>query len=192
MGFITRLWSGLLGAWIYIGERIFPPVIHPMLVHFPIVLLWTALLVDLLGRMMRSPDRFFDRASFWLTVLGFLAGVVAAAAGVISEQFVRWTPTTLALLTAHQRDAVLAGFFALAAIGSRMWARYPASSRRYHQWSFGLTGRGRPTGLYTLLLVGAVTMVTVTASLGGTMVYKYGAGVAHVTYHNPLPRHSKG
>lgn len=196
MGLIKGIWNAFLGAWIYVGIRLFPPVIHPMLVHFPIVLLWLALLADLLGRIIRSADRFFDRASFWLTVLGFLAGAVAAGAGVISEQFVRWNHTTTALLSAHQRDAVIAGLFALLAIASRLWSKYPASSRRYHQWTFATSGRGRPTGLYTVFLVGAVAMVTVTASIGGTMVYKYGAGVAHVAFHNPLapksPSHSKG
>lgn len=186
MGIIRAIWAGILGTWIHIGERLFPPTIHPMLVHFPIVMLYLALVSDLLGRLKRSSDRFFDRASFWLLVLGFLGGVAAAAAGVISEQYVKWTPTTQALLGAHQRDAVLTGLLALLALASRLMARYPYSSRGRQQWSVVWTGRGRSSSLATVLLLATVIMVTWTASIGGTMVYQYGVGIKHVTFRSPL------
>lgn len=189
MGIIRGIYGALLGTWIHIGERIFPPVIHPMLVHFPIVLLYLALLSDLLSRLVHSPDRFFDRSSFWLMVLGLVAGVCAAAAGVISEQFVKWTPVTQALLSAHQRDAVLTGVLVIAALLVRIAARYRRSGGGRGQaqaWSLVRTGRGRTSVLATLLLAGAVAMITTTASIGGTMVYQYGVGIKHVSFHSPL------
>ena len=194
MGFVRGIYSGLLGLWIHIGERIFPPTIHPMLVHFPIVLLYLALLADILSRVVRSPDRFFERSSFWLIILGLIAGVVAAAAGVISEQFVKWTPTTISLLSAHQRDAVLTGVLVIAALVSRWLNRYPlgrgsAARGQVRAWTFAGTGRGRTSLMATLLLIGAVAMITETASLGGTMVYQYGVGIKHVSFHSPLVKH---
>lgn len=185
MGFIIGIWSGLLQAWIHLGTRIFPPVIHPMMVHFPIVLLYGSLLTSLLSYFWRVPDRFFDRASFWLLVLGLIAGVWTAATGVLSESFVKWTPTTLALLGEHQALAVITGVFTVLALASRLVARYPRSSRISHAWSLNGSGRGRQSGLAFVFLVAAVVMITMTASIGGTMVYQYGVGVHGVSFHNP-------
>ena len=196
MGAIRSLYSSLLGFWIHIGERIFPPTIHPMLVHFPIALLYLALLADVLSRLFRPEDHFFDRTSFWLLILGLLGGVAAAAGGVISEQFVRWTPVTVSLLSAHQRDAVLTGVLGLSTLGARFLARYPSSrsSSRgpIRAWSFARTGRGRASWLATLLLIAAVAMITLTASIGGTMVYQYGVGIHHVTFRSPLHHGKRG
>ncbi len=129
MSILASIWNGILGIWISIGLRLFPPVIHPMLVHFPIVLLYGSLFTTVLGFFWKY-DRFFDRASFWLLVLGFLAGVVAAATGVLSEQFTKWTPTTSALLSKHQAYAVLTGVFVLLALASRVAARYSRSQSK--------------------------------------------------------------
>lgn len=189
MGIILGIWSWLLTTWIHIGEGVLPPTIHPMLVHFPIALLYLCLFVELVGRIVQPPDRFYDRLSFWLLILGFLAGVAAAAGGVISEQYVRWTTATTALLAAHQRDAVLTGLLVLMAIGARLLGRYGGSrwptGRASSGWSAWGTGRGRPTGLSLVLLVAAVAMITVTGSLGGSMVYHYGVGIRGLTFHRP-------
>lgn len=176
------IWNGILSLWIHIGLHLFPPVIHPMLVHFPIVLLYGSLFTTVLGWIWNR-DRFFDRASFWLLVLGLLAGIVAAATGVLSEQYVKWTPVTSALLSTHQAYAVLTGLFVLLALVSRLVARYPRVERS--SWSLAGTSRGRQTILSVVFLVAAVVMVTMTASIGGTMVYQYGVGVHGLLFHTP-------
>jgi uncharacterized membrane protein len=181
---MAALWGSILGLWIRIGTRLFPPVIHPMMVHFPIVLLWGSFLTALLGLVWRTQDRFLDRASFWLAVLGFIAGVVTAATGVISEQFVKWNPTTSALLQTHQAYAILTGLFTFLLVVSRMVARYPRTHSD-RQWSLFRSGRGRSTLLSLIFGLGAVVMVTMTASIGGTMVYQYGTGVHGVAFHTP-------
>ncbi len=188
MGLIRGIYVALLQGWIHLGERIFPPTIHPMLVHFPIVLLYLALLADLLSRAIHSTDHFFDRASFWLLALGLVAGVCTAAAGVVSEQFVRWTPTTKVMLYAHQRDAVITGGLVMLTLAARLYARYPRRgySRHSEGWSFAGSRRGKASWLATVLLVASVAMITTTASLGGTMVYQYGVGIKHVTFRSPV------
>lgn len=191
MGLIKSIWAGFLGLWIRIGIHIFPSTIHPMLVHFPIVLLYLSLLSAILSLVWRVPDRFFDRASFWLLVLGLLAGIVAAAAGVISEQFVHWTPQTVALLSRHQAYAVITGFFTIIALVTRLLARYPRTGKTRQGWSLAGTGRGRMTGLSLLFLVAAVVMITMTAALGGTMVYQYGVGIHGVSYQTPVGLRNK-
>ncbi|MGC8489590.1 MAG: DUF2231 domain-containing protein [Clostridia bacterium] len=193
MGIILGIWSGLLGLWIHIGEAILPPTVHPMLVHFPIACLYGALAVDVVGRLSLSRDRYFDRVSFWLIVVGLLGGIAAAAAGVISEQYVHWTPTTAALLSGHQRDAILTGLLVIMALAARLIARYPGYGRSYRTssgWSFAGTGRGRASPLSLVLLVGAVLMITITASVGGTMVYRYGVGIHGVSFQPPHSVHA--
>jgi uncharacterized membrane protein len=190
VGIVLAIWNWFLSTWIHIGIRLFPPTVHPMLVHFPIVLLYGSLFMELLGRIIHPQDRFYDRISFWLLILAFFAGVATAATGVISEQFVRWSPTTAALLSAHQRDAVLTGLLVLMTLGARLLGRYAPVGRRTAYaagsgWSAWGTGRGRPTALSFLLLIGAVAMITVTASIGGTMVYHYGVGIRGVTFRLP-------
>ena len=184
MSFIIGIWSAILKVWISIGLSIFPSTIHPMVVHFVIALFYVALFADIVSRFVRQPDHFWDQASFWLLVLAFIAGVVTAATGVIAEQYVKWSPTTLRLLTLHQMYAVLSGVLALSALGARLIARYSRSSSR-RGWSFAKTGRGRSTGLSLLLLVATVIMVSMTGSVGGTMVFQYGVGVHHVTFRSP-------
>lgn len=184
------LYGGLMHLWISIGTRIFPPVIHPMLVHFPIVLLYGSIFTGLLGLVWRMPDRFFDRASFWLLALALVAGIVAAATGVLSEQFVKWTPTTSALLSTHQMYAVLTGLFTILAIASRLLGRYPRTGDSARAWSFWRSGRGRQTVLSFIFNVAAVVMVTMTASIGGTMVYQYGVGVHGVSFHSRTVHHA--
>ncbi len=186
------LWGAILHLWISIGTRIFPPVIHPMMVHFPIALLYGSLLTSLLGLAWRVPDRFFDRASFWLLALALIAGTVTAATGVLSEQFVKWKPITIALLSTHQAYAVITGLFTILAIVSRLLGKYPRRADTHRAWSLGRSGRGRQTALSFVFTTAAVVMVTMTASLGGTMVYQYGVGIHGVSFrafgHHTPPR----
>ncbi len=171
---ILAIWASLLGAWIYVGIHLFPPTIHPMIVHFPIALLYLALLIEI-ARFFRpySEGRFLDRIGYYMTVLSVLACIAAAAAGVISEQYVPFTSASATLLAAHQRDAVITTLAAMGAVILRTIAKYP---RHQSGWTLMGTGRGRPSRLSSLLVLIAVIMVSITGHLGGTMVYHYGAG----------------
>jgi uncharacterized membrane protein len=160
--------------------RLLPPTIHPMVVHFPIALTYLAAATELLGAVTgRRRDRFLDRASWWLLTLALVALVVAAVAGVVSEQSVRWDPSMARLLSRHQHWAELTGLLALGAWAVR-WLT-PYAPRAGEAWTALGTGRGRPTLASLLLLVGAAAAITVTGSLGGSLVYGHGAGVRGVT-----------
>lgn len=176
--------AAIMNAWTRLGEQVFPPTIHPMIVHFPIALLYLTLLADIAAYLSsRQQDRFFERMGFLTLSLSLMAIVAAGAAGLISEHFVHWTPTTQAMLSAHQRDAVLTGIFALAAWTLRWFSQYPTQPSTpegpRRQWF--VSGRGRLTLWSTACVLGAVVMVSITGAIGGTMVYGYGAGVAHET-----------
>lgn len=157
-----------------------------MVVHFPIAFLFLTAIVDLLGYLNDDRDHFFARVSFWLLTGSLFALVGAAIAGVISEQSVKFTPATAAILSAHQHDAVLTGLFASAAWILRLHRRYKKSQMG---WSVLGTRRGRPGLLATLLTIGAVIMVSITGSLGGSMVYNHGVGILGVTRGVTQPHH---
>lgn len=168
----------ILFAMIHFLVQVLPPTIHPMVVHFPIAFLFLTAVVDLLGYLNEDEGHFFARVSFWLLTGSLFALFAAAVAGVVSEQSVKWTPVTAAILSAHQHDAVLTGLFASAAWLLRLNRRY---KKHDFGWSVLGTRRGRPGLLATLLTIAAVVMVSITGSLGGSMVYNHGVGIVGVT-----------
>jgi uncharacterized membrane protein len=170
--------SRIVSSLIHWLTLVLPPTIHPMVVHFPIALLWTTAVVDILAVLVRGRDHFLDRAGFWLLTGSGASIFVAAAAGVISEQSVHLTPTTAAILSAHQRDAVLTGLFALAGWLVQIATRFRAPERG--AWSLFGSGRGRVSGLVMLFVIGAAVMVSITGTLGGSMVYDHCLGVPAV------------
>lgn len=168
----------MVALWARIGSRFLPPTIHPMVVHFPIALLYLTLLADVLALARRGRgDQFWDRTAWWLLSLALVSLVAAALAGIVSESFVHWNSKTRAILSAHQRDATLTGLFALAAWVVQTRTRFAAQptlrGRRLR--------RGRVSGPVLALVLGAVVMVSITGTLGGTMVYRYGVGIRGVT-----------
>lgn len=157
--------------------KILPPTIHPMVVHFPIVLAYLTLAAELLVWLTPSDTRrFLSRGAFWLLTAECAAIIVAILAGVVSEQSVHFTPTTSTLLTAHQHYAVLTGLCAGIAWLARVFSRMPRG-RRASEWSILGTGRGRENLVTTLFVAGAAVFITITGNLGGTMVYGHGVGV---------------
>lgn len=53
--------------------------IHPMLVHFPIALLFTSVLFDLVFFFTGREE--FKKGGFWLLILGWTAGLAAILSG---------------------------------------------------------------------------------------------------------------
>lgn len=159
--------------------RLLPPTIHPMILHFPIVLLYLCAPLEILALVLTMPDGFFHRAAFWTLTLACVAIIVTMSAGLVSEQSVHWTPQMSAILSRHQRDAMLTGLSAGAGWLVHLANRFP----RGKQW--GLWGRGRVSLVSAAFVVAAAVFVTLTAHLGGEMVYHFGAGVAGVTRITP-------
>ncbi len=163
--------------------RHLPPTIHPMILHFPIVLLYLTSAISVADLAVRDRDRFLQRSGFWSLTLACGAIVVTMTAGLLSEQWVHWTPATRAILSQHQHWAILTGLSAGAAWLLRVSARF----RDRRPWSALGSGRGRNTGLATVLVLIATICVTVTAHLGGRMVYTHGIGVNGVTRRRHPP-----
>ena len=187
MAALQSIWNGFLSAWIRFGTAVFPRTIHPMVLHFPIALLYLAVLIEIFRYLVGREQNFLQRAGFWVLTLSLFAIAAAAATGVLSEHYVRWTPQTAAMLSKHQTFAVLTGLFAFLS-----WVVRLLSKTKPGQWSVLGRGQGRATILSSLLLVAATAMITITGSLGGSMVYHYGVGTPPTLIQKgTLPSHTQ-
>jgi uncharacterized membrane protein len=134
--------------------------IHPLIVHFPIALLFTAALVYWLGVFARRESWLWG--GLWMLVLGALAAAAATATGLDAAPGVMLAPSVkTALLLSHKRImiavAILSAALALWAIAARP-----------------MPARGRGVFLATLVLMAA--LLAKGADYGGRMVYDYNAG----------------
>jgi len=141
------------------------PNLHPLIIHFPIVLLMTALVADLLGLMLRR--------------LSWLAPMAASlyTAGAIAAGLASWTGTQAAatvfvpgmahpLVEDHRVWALATTAFAGAVALAQVAARLAGVAR---------TRRGRLVLAAAGLI--AAALVHQTAERGARLVYEQGVGV---------------
>lgn len=147
-------------------------LIHPMLVHFPIVLVITALAFDLYGifRPSRtlSPIPAFETASI-LLIAGAVAAIVTAFFGDSAFDVALGRGFTDAQLETHQTMGIATAVIlpVLAAVRAWIWWRHD------NQRTAGAVAA------VALNLI-AVVMVIVTAYFGGRLVYDLGVNVRPV------------
>lgn len=131
--------------------------LHPAVVHFPIVLLFTTLFFDILGYF--RPATTFRRISWWLLTGAVLATGAAVLSGYLAESLVRWPP---AFQIPIQRMAH-EGWWTLG-ISTGAWIVY-GSSLRHPVPRFWM--RAASTALLGL----SVFFVAYTAKIGASMVF---------------------
>ncbi len=152
-----------------------PPTVHPMLVHFPIALLFTAFLLDAIAVWRR--DRFFERAGLVLLWLTLIAVFFAILAGLYAAGHLLVTPSVRPLLRAHRRDGIITGLVIAAIVALRM--------RAHRAWTksgdLSAAGPGdtlKPWYYASAAYILGLIMISTTGILGGSMVYDHGLGVA--------------
>ncbi len=148
-------------SWLY---HMFPPTIHPMVIHFTIAIIYLAGLFGLVG-LFRRHDRFWVKVFVLFLCLGIVATIAAGVAGVISESYDTIPHSVQPMLQAHKRDGEVTGVFVVLALLAQMF--------------FGRLQKVSWVG-WVLSMI-AVILVTITGHLGGTMVYQHGLGVLHIT-----------
>jgi len=132
--------------------------LHPMLIHFPVAALLGLVATDL--TFIFTGDAFWARASFWLVGIGALGGWVSGTIGLldlltvgaIRRLVTAWSHALLAVLSLS-----LASFNWLLRLGGDM-----------QSWI-------QPWGLSLSLLTALI--LSLTAMLGGQLVYEHGVGV---------------
>jgi uncharacterized membrane protein len=128
-------------------------LIHPLVVHFPIGLLLTSTLFDVLGWRRRETALFREMA-FWLVGLG----LVGAAASILFG----WTD-----LLDQMRQGVGTGLLLRHRVHSWLGYLSTATYLGIFVWRWRTANRSTP-GLLLLSLLGA-GLITITGYLGGDM-----------------------
>jgi uncharacterized membrane protein len=135
------------------------PLIHPMLVHFPIALLFASVALDWIGYVLRHPN--LTRAGFYTLALGAFAAGIAALSG---PDHATGDPSVPALLAAHQTWAGVTVGLAVGLVAVRFVA------------TRGLRGSWAP--LYLLATLALLAAVSLTGYFGGEMTYHHAVGVS--------------
>ena len=143
------------------------PNLHPFLVHFPIALLVTAVIIDWAGIMSRPATRTPFTTALYLA--GTLTLVGTFLTGRDAAQTVLLPGMAHAVVEDHRAWAT-----------GCLWVFVGVTALR-----LGLRGQRKTTRSYVRLLLATgglvgVALLVQTADLGGQLVYKYGVGTRFV------------
>lgn len=142
-------------------------LIHPMIVHFPIALLITSVLFELLGRALHT--NALREGALWLLALGLGSGVVAYLTGELAEEAAENAGIPEVLIETHETLALVT----LIIFGILLVWRF--------MFRKDLTDQA--LGVYFLVAVFGLGTLAATGHFGGDLVYNHGAGVT--TVHTP-------
>ncbi|NNE36255.1 MAG: hypothetical protein HKN13_13530 [Rhodothermales bacterium] len=144
------------------------PNLHPLVVHFPIALLFCAVLLDAAGLFLRKTS-FLRKAATVLFTLGALAALAAWLTGRQAADSVFLPTAANALLTEHAD----LGQWTLWYFGGYALLRLSLS--------FGsIASKGLVRGLLFVLGLGGLGLLTITADHGAELVFRHGVGVQAV------------
>ncbi|MEO7074632.1 MAG: DUF2231 domain-containing protein, partial [Ktedonobacterales bacterium] len=79
--------------------------LHPIIVHFPIALLFTSVALDVLALFLRRVG--LVATASWCLLLGVIGALAAGISGGISSRALAESPAVAALVETHQRVAIL-------------------------------------------------------------------------------------
>lgn len=136
--------------------------LHAMVIHFPIALLLTGFISELIGIIFKKT--FFNKTAFYLLILGTLGTVVSYLSGDAAGDGMEGGTLGQAI-ELHKNAAVITLWLAIITsivYGATAWFKYS------NKWIKIIS---------VLLFAFVIGAVTRTAYLGGQLVYKHGAGV---------------
>lgn len=146
--------------------KIFGHAIHPILIVFPLGLLATAVIFDIV--YLITGNHFWPPISLWLIVVGIIGGLLAALFGFIDFLYIPAGTRARRIATHHAR--VMVGTIVLFAL-SLGW-----------RWSTPET----PATLALLFSFIGVVVALVGAWFGGELVERLGVGVSpHANLNAP-------
>jgi len=140
------------------------PNLHPMVIHFPIVLLITAAAIELADVVFVRPA-WLDTATF-LYAAGAVATIAAYITGVQAGSIVFVPGMAHPVVDDHRSWALFTAWYFGIVVTARLGARFAGLPRTRSQRALLLT-----TGLV------GVVLLQQTAERGARLVYEYGVGV---------------
>jgi uncharacterized membrane protein len=134
---------------------------HPFIVHFPIALLPTFFVLDIIGAIRKNNE--LRRVASYFLYLGAISSVIAIIAGFKAAETVAHGSAVHSVMEVHELYGLMVTALALVLA---LW--------RYHN---NTPPRLMANVLHQILSVSLCIFLTLGADLGGLMVYKYGIGV---------------
>ena len=136
--------------------------VHPLVVHFPIALILSAFLVDVLALVLKRPH--LHRVALWNLCLGTLAAGAAVLSGLQAEDVAKHSFEIWQVMELHEKLGIATLTLGLMSCGLRLGTRDTLGPRLR---AFAM-----------LLALAMVSTLTYGASLGGRLVYEFGVGGA--------------
>ena len=134
--------------------------IHPLIVHFPIALLLTALLVDGLALILKRPA--LHRIALWNLSLGTLGAGAAVLTGLQAADVAKHSFEIWRIMELHERLGITTLIVGIMTTSWRLWKRDQ------------LTARTRMLTMAAMMFMAST--LGFGAYLGGRMVYEFGVG----------------
>lgn len=132
--------------------------IHPMVVHFPIVLILTGFLAEFIYLFFRN-DPMFSAAGFWLLCAGAVAAVAAYASGAFLTKELYGAPG--AVQSTHELFAEITTVSSLVCIAFKIYLKAEGKENSWFKW------------IAFALYAFTVVSVSITGYYGGVLVYDY-------------------
>ncbi|OGC91501.1 MAG: hypothetical protein A2W25_00560 [candidate division Zixibacteria bacterium RBG_16_53_22] len=137
------------------------PNVHPLLVHFPIALIFAVILTDLIGLLSKREN--YLRVGTILTLFALAGAIAAVATGLFAEETVWHSEAAEELIETHE----LLGFVYLGLVVLLTIVRL----------AFGKRPAGGAGWIGLAIAVIAAAIVSFGGHIGGQLVYRYGTGV---------------
>ncbi len=137
--------------------------IHPMIVHFPIALLFVGFLADAIGIILKK--EFFIRAGFYLLILGTIGVISAYLSGNYAGEGVTEAGALKQALESHEDAATLTLWLMVGAALIRIAMVVLKKYIGFYRWV-----------AFIIFFLGVLSVAR-TGFYGGELVYKHAAGV---------------
>jgi uncharacterized membrane protein len=133
-----------------------------MVVHFPIALLITSVVFDLLATRWRHKS--FQDAGFYTLIAGLLGAAVAVLTGAMAEELAEDKGIPESVLEIHEALGYATLLFFIGLLALRLLMRWKLISER--------------PALYLAMGVAGIMILSAAGYFGGSLVYDFGAGVS--------------
>ena len=145
---------------------------HPIVVHFPLALNFSATLLLLTARLLRRESLAATLATVgtWNLCLGAVAAVFALATGLAAVLNLNVGVAARQAISLHMKWAI---FTSLALVLLAVWR------------GAGTAQTSRPSWIFIIVLLAATLGLIVTGYRGGQNVYRFGVGVERLAVRAP-------
>jgi uncharacterized membrane protein len=139
---------------------------HPRFVHFPIALLSTYVLLEIVGTVFKND--FFSKTAHLILFFGVLGAVAAVLTGQMAEEaFEYWNKAASELMEAHETYATITVWYFSAILVLRTFLVLKKKFTNVFKY------------IFVVLAIAGAYFVIQTGDHGGRMVYEHGIGTQY-------------